>query len=444
MTNGRRRVFNYRILNALARSLRAPRGWLLAMTFALTAGLAACGGGGGSDSGSSTTFTNGGSGSNTSALPAGPTQQPIAATAANTVTVTVNSGVTNSTPNIPTVSVTVCVASSSTCQTINNVQVDTASYGLRVLNTALNSTMQGALTKVSSGSSTLAECTAFADGYTWGTVRTADVKIGGETASAIPIQVIGDLASSSVPQACANIGAAQNSTSALGANGILGIGVAPWDCGATCVTAANSNYFACPNGTSCTQTAVALKQQVANPVAHFATDNNGVILQMPPVSNSGQASATGTLVFGIGTQSNNALAASQRFTTTAWGDLSTTFNGRSLSAFLDSGSNGIFFADSAIAQCGGSLGSFYCPATALTFTTTLVDQNNASGSISFNVVNASALLGNASFFAFNDLAGQFGSNSSLDLGLPFFYGRYVYYGIDQSVTGGTQAPYVAF
>lgn len=434
-------MFNYGILNALARSLREPRSFFLATVFALATGLAACGGGGGSGSSSS---GNSGSGNDTSSLPAGPTQQPIAANAANTVAVTVNSGVTNSMPNIPTVSVTVCVASSSTCQTVPNVQVDTGSYGLRLLNTALNSTMQGALPNASSGTSTLAECTAFADGYTWGTVRTADVKIGGETASAIPIQVIGDLPTSSVPQVCANIGAAQNTTSALGANGILGIGVAPWDCGKNCVTATGSNYFACANGTNCAQTAVALAQQVANPVAHFATDNNGVILQMPPVANSGQASATGTLVFGIGTQSNNALAASQRFATSAWGDLSTTFNGRSLNAFLDSGSNGIFFADSAIAQCGGDLGSFYCPTPPLTFTTTLVDQNNDSGNVSFNVASASALLGNSSFFAFNDLGGQFGSNSSLDLGLPFFYGRYVYYGIDQTGTGGTQTPYVAF
>ncbi|WP_322048786.1 DUF3443 domain-containing protein [Paraburkholderia sp. J67] len=424
--------------------MREPRSFVLAALFALATGLAACGGGGGSSSSSSSGSGSSGSSSDTSGLPAGPTQQPIAATAANTVAVTVNSGLTNSTPNIPTVSVTVCVANTSTCQTISNIQVDTGSFGLRILNSAFNSTMQGALPKATSGTSTLAECTAFADGYTWGTVRTADVKIGGETASAIPIQVIGDLASSTVPTSCANIGAAQNSTTALGANGLLGIGVAPWDCGANCVSAANSNYFACPNGSNCAQTGVPLAQQVANPVPHFTTDNNGVILQMPPVSNNGQASATGTLVFGIGTQTNNTLNASQRFTTTAWGDLTTTFNSRSLAAFLDSGSNGIFFADSALAQCGGNLGAFYCPATAQTFSATLVDQNNTSGSVSFNVVNASSLFSNASYFAFNDLAGQFGSSSSLDLGLPFFYGRYVYYGQDQTATGGSQKPYVAF
>ncbi|WP_407670082.1 DUF3443 domain-containing protein [Paraburkholderia oxyphila] len=434
----------YGIPNAFALALREPRSFILAVLLALTSGLAACGGGGGS-SGSSSSPSSSGGNSATSSLPAGPNQQPIAATGSNTVPVTVNSGITGSTPNIPTVSVTICVPGTSNCQTINNIQVDTASFGLRVLASALNN-FNSSLPAATSNGSQLAECTAFADGYTWGAVRTADVKIGGETASAIPIQVIGDAAASTAPSACANIGPAQNTTQALGANGLLGIGVAPWDCGANCASnAANGFYYVCPNGTNCSNVTVPLGSQVANPVAHFAVDNNGVILQMQPVSNNGQPSATGTLVFGIGTQSNNAMNASQRFATTEWGDLpSSSFNGSTLEAFLDSGSNGLFFSDSSIAQCGGGLGTFYCPSTPLTLTATLTDVNNASGNVSFNVASASVVLNNGKNFALNDLAGQFGSSANLDLGLPFFYGRYVYFGMDQADNGGTQTPYVAF
>jgi hypothetical protein len=439
-------VYTIGISNAVGRALREGpvivRGALLAACFALTAGLAACGGGGGSDSGSSST-----SAGNTSQLPAGPTQQPIAVGAANTVGVTVNSGVTGNMPNIPTISVTVCAAGTSTCQTISNVQVDTASYGLRIAASALNSTMTGALplTTASSGG-TLAECTAFADGYTWGTVRNADVTIGGEKASNIPIQVIGDLATSSVPQACASYGSAQNTPQDLGANGLIGIGVAPWDCGSRCATntSNSSSYYSCPGGTNCSTVAVANSAQVANPVAHFTTDNNGVILQMAPVSQTGQASATGTLVFGIGTQSNNTMSASQSFATDQWGDVVGTYKSRSLAAFLDSGSNGLFFNDSSIAQCGGNLGTFYCPSTPLALSATLTDLNNKSATVNFNVVSAQVLLGSGSNFVANDLAGEFGSNANLDLGLPFFYGRYVYYGYDQTATGGTQTPYFAF
>lgn len=439
----------YGIPNAFVRALREPRAFVLAVMFALTAGLAACGGGGGSSSGGSGGSSGSGGSGDTSSLPAGPQQQPIAATAANTVPVTVNKGLTGNMPNIPTVSVTICVPNTGTCQTINNIQVDTASFGLRVLASALGN-FNSSLPANTSNGSTLAECTGFADGYTWGTVRNADVKIGGETASGIPIQVIGDLATSTVPTTCSNYGPSQNSTQALGANGILGIGVAPWDCGATCAnsaTLAYSYYYACPNGTNCTNTTVATTSQVANPVAHFSVDNNGVILQMPSVSNNGQASATGTLVFGIGTQSNNAIPTSvQRFATTQWGDMTGTYNGRAMTeAFLDSGSNGLFFVDSSIAQCGGNLGSFYCPTTPLALGATLTDANGVSSNVSFNVVSASALLNGTGNFALNDLAGQFGSNTSLDLGLPFFYGRYVYYGQDQVSNGaGKQTPYVAF
>ena len=439
------------ILNAFMRALREPRSFLFAVLLALTAGLAACGGGGGSSSSGGSGGGSNGSGGGTASLPAGPQQQPIAATAANTVAVTVASnGLNASLPNIPTVSVVVCAQNTTNCVTVNNVQVDTASFGLRVLASALGNL--NALPNESGGVNQLAECTAFADGYTWGSVRIADVKVGGETASAIPIQVIGDPATPTAPPACSNIGPSQNSTKALGANGILGIGVAPWDCGTNCVTGAETNmYYACPNGGNCSSTTVALASQVANPVAHFQVDNNGVILQMSPISNNGQASATGTLVFGIGTQSNNAMPSSatpgfQRFVTDPGGNMTATYKGHALSrAFLDSGSNGLFFADSSITpQC---LGAFYCPANPLTLGATLTDVKGASGSVSFNVVSASALLNGTGNFAANDLAGQFGSATDFDLGLPFFYGRYVYYvynSQNQPSYDGTQTPFVAF
>ncbi|MGE8331217.1 MAG: DUF3443 family protein, partial [Paraburkholderia nemoris] len=195
---------------------------------------------------------------------------------------------------------------------------------------------------------------------------------------------------------------------------------------------------------SCARTAVPLAQQVANPVPFFPVDNNGVIVQMPPVSNTGAASATGTLVFGVGTQANNALTGVQRFTTDAFGDMdNSVFNGTTVQAFLDSGSNAYFFGDSSLAQCGSNLAGFYCPSSAQTRTLTLVGLNNTQASASIGILSAATLFSNGGNYAFNDLAGQIGGNSSFDLGLPFFYGRHVYYGIDQTANGG-QTPYVAF
>ena len=97
------------------------RGWAqVAVTVTLVSLVAACGGGGGSNNSSSSSSANSGS------LPASPTAQPIAATAANTAAITVSTGVAN-VINIPTVSVKVCVPNAGPCQTINNVQVDTGS-----------------------------------------------------------------------------------------------------------------------------------------------------------------------------------------------------------------------------------------------------------------------------------------------------------------------------
>ncbi|CAE6809133.1 hypothetical protein R69746_05538 [Paraburkholderia aspalathi] len=420
------------------------RGWVQAVVaVALVSVIAACGGGGGGDSSSSSnsssTTLNGGS------LPASPTQQPIAATAANTVAITVGRGV-NGVINIPTVSVTVCPpGTTSNCQTINNIQVDTGSFGLRLVSSVLNSSLLNGglpISTLASGAQ-LAECATFADGFTWGTVRTATIQIGGETtASPIPIQIIGDSAAGAAPSGCGS-GSAENTATDLGANGILGIGTAPTDCGATCSTPSTatnySNYFTC--GTSCTRATVPLNQQVANPVANFTADNNGVIVQMPPVSNTGASSATGTLVFGIGTQSNNALAATQTFTTDAFGNMNNSvFNGTTVQAFFDSGSNAYFFADSSLAQCGSNFAGFYCPSSAQTRSITLGGLSSTRASASIGILSASTLFSNTSNYAFNDLAGQIGGNSSFDLGLPFFYGRYMYYGFATS----TQAPYVGF
>ncbi|OUL80205.1 DUF3443 domain-containing protein [Paraburkholderia hospita] len=410
---------------------------VLAMSVvAMTAFVAGCGGGGDSSSSSNNSSSN-----------SGPNQQPIAANAANTVAVTVGRGVAGII-NIPTVSVTVCAPGSTTnCATIDNVLLDTGSFGLRVVNSALGSLANSLPVQQATAGGQLAECTHFADGFTWGTTRTATVKISGEVTSIIPIQVIGDMADSTIPSGCVN-GANESSASALGANGILGLGVAPVDCGVACSVQANvsqfSNYYACPNGTNCTRTLAETTKQVANPIPNFPVDNNGVIVQMAPISSNGAATATGTVVFGIGTQSNNGNAAGTTYTTDASGDLvASTFNGATIRTFMDSGSNGYFFPDSSLALCGGNLASFYCPASTQQRTVTLVGANGATGALTINIANAQTLLSNANNYAFNDLGGQIGSLSAFDLGLPFFFGRYVYYGVDKRATGGA-APFVAF
>jgi hypothetical protein len=411
--------------------------WLALLSVSVL--LAACGGGGG-DSGSSSVSSSGGSGSGGSGSSSTPNAQPIASTASNTVPITVGPGAQNFV-NIPNVSVTVCAPGTSTCQIINNIQVDTGSYGLRLASDAATQILGSLPVAQSTSNGQLAECTQFADGFTWGTVRNADVKIGGETASNIPIQIVGDLADSTVPlNGCIN-GSNESTSRQLGAHGILGVGVAPTDCGVACTNAATSNYYSCPSGTNCSAIAVAVAQQVVNPVTKFAVDNNGVIVQLPSVATSA-ASVTGTLVFGIGTQSNNALTGATSYRSTAFGNLAGTYKGTAVTTIVDSGSNGLFFTDSSLPACTSTFTDFYCPANPQALSATVTGLNGGTtGTVNFTVLNAQTLAASGTNYALNGLAGSIGSFPTLfDFGLPFFFGRYVYVGFD---TNGN-SPYIAF
>ncbi|MCA7963640.1 DUF3443 domain-containing protein [Burkholderia cenocepacia] len=391
-----------------------------------TAFLVACGGG---DSGSGET---GASSSGTSDGNTG-----------NTAIITVARGVAR-VVNIPTVNIKICAPGTSSCQVVSNVLVDTASYGLRIVRDAIPSVIDSLPKTTTSDGATLSECGKFVSSYTWGTVRTIDLAIGDERARSLPVQIIGDLGTDNVPSSCTNGNESANSATALGANGILGIGPAPYDCGAPCVKVASlSNYYACADGnSSCEQVTVPLSQQISNPVGQFAVDNNGVIVQMPQISEDGRESATGSLIFGIGTQSNNAFGATTKLMSTTTGDVPGAFLSRKVTAFFDTGSNANFFDDSSQITCTRNT-RFYCPSTTTTYAATLVGLDGTVSMISLSVANADTLFSRSSTYAFNDVAGHFGSSSWLDLGLPYFYGRTIYFGLDRSAEGGS-GPYVAY
>lgn len=115
----------------------------------------------------------------------------------------------------------------------------------------------------------------------------ADVRMGGELAPNLPIQIIDDGTSPTLappPDCVAAANSADglmNSAAKLGANGILGIGMIRYDCGLNCVTANYADgftlYYACPNGAaSCVPAAVPGALQMQNPIASFVADANNV------------------------------------------------------------------------------------------------------------------------------------------------------------------------
>jgi len=323
------------------------------------------------------------------------------------------------------------------------VLVDTGSVGLRILSSVLRLPLPQ---QTGAGGAPVVECLPFIDGFTWGPVQTADVQIAGERASSIPIQVIGTDRFPTIPSGCSSQGSPEETQDDLAANGILGLGSFIQDCGSGCTFAGSANpglYYACPTPSTCQVTSQALASQVVNPVALFSSDNNGVVIQLPAVPASGQPSVAGFLIFGIGTQADNALGSARVLTVDARGNVSTTFNGQSYrNTFFDSGSNGIFFLDSAtigLPECKSSTG-FYCPATRQPFSATIVGANNVSIPVSFFAGNVDAL--NSIISAYPDAAGS--NPGGFDWGLPLFFGRSFFSAIEGRSTPGGVGPYWAF
>jgi hypothetical protein len=307
-------------------------------------------------------------------------------------------------------------------------------------------------------------------------VEEANVSLGAETASSAPIQVISD-ATTGIPSSCSDGSTNNENTAALlGANGILGVGLEPTDCfidgGSPCDPSSGLSqppypaYYTC-SGSTCTSAFVAEANQVVNPVALFPKDNNGVIVELPAVSGSAAATVSGSLVFGIGTESNNGLSSSATvFTLTCDDAFTTMFSGQTFgitnpttcagpASFIDSGSNGLYFPNvTNIPTCptntaAGNLSSWYCPTSADNLSATNEGQNGSSKQTSFTVDNAEDLFTTSTTdtdAAFPGLAGENPTGYGFDWGLPFFYGVNVYNAIDGTTmpSGTPAAPWWAY
>jgi hypothetical protein len=456
-------------------------------------------------------------------------------TGPNTTEVIVDSGTaggfSSTAANVPYVTVTICppspgAAITAGCVTIDHVFLDTGSYGLRLLKSSLVTPSGASLAlpeltlpanvSFNSPAGTAKECYPFVLGGIWGPIAKADVHIGGEAAAAIPIQVIDDPSNATLGQqadcitaaggqptlddcvakggtlaACTASAASKflfSTSASLQANGILGVGMLPYDCGLTCTSPLNYagffvQYYVCPDSVAanCRPAAVDTAQQVQNPVVHFIAndsnpqhDDNGTIVSLPDLSPIGAGVAKGSLVFGIGTRNNNQIAATAKMivadvnpyietvtgganstpkavatctpstTTTCASNPSylyfaTTVGSSSYpDSYIDSGSNAFFFTDPSISNgCASSTGSaatggWYCPpgAAPVARSATLRDWLGNTASANFSIASADLLFSTSST-AFNNLGGSMGSSApgasqTFVWGLPFFYGRSVY------------------
>ncbi len=342
----------------------------------------------------------------------------------------------------------VCVhGSTTTCNIINDIILDTGSFGLRIFKTAPGFSVSDSLTQaIATNGGSLAECVQFGDGSSeWGPVKLADVTLGNEPPVYVPIQVI-DSTFFTVPSSCGTPDTGPFDTPGVGFNGILGVGVFKEDCGSGCKSFSNNGlYYSC-NNTGCSGVAVALANQVQNPVASLPTDSNGVIVELPSISSNGTTSANGNLVLGIGTQSNNMPNGVTTFQTDFVGEIRTLFNGTTYNSIVDSGSNGLFFtspSDTMIPACPSpNSGGWFCPASTTTLSAVNTDASGSTnGQVLFQIGNYTALTGSGSN-VFPDIGAAL--TNMFDWGLPFYLGRNVFVGIEGQGSSLGTGPYFAY
>jgi hypothetical protein len=361
----------------------------------------------------------------------------------NLVPVLVNGGYQNSLPNMLTTSVTVCVPNTNNCVAIDNIQVDTGSSGLRILASTLKGLSLPGQKGINANSSVY-ECAAFADGVIWGQVSSADITLGSEVAKSLPIQVITDTGGARIPKACSQQGFNESTLLTLGANGLMGVGLFLQDCGAYCTKSTAGMYFSCSTSSVCTPSTQPLALQVSNPVAFFPADNNGVVLQLPALSSGGTSSVSGNLIFGVGTQINNTPNASATMlpvpaSGSLSGNFTSTYNGLSLpNSFIDSGSGSLFFNDNALTPCSmtGLAAGYFCPGTNTSVSNVAIAAAIPSApNLNLSIGNAEYLFSENSGLdaVFNNLGSPAGTvlPNSFDFGMPFFFGRSVFTGLEQ-------------
>ncbi len=320
----------------------------------------------------------------------------------DTNAMSVDVGVCGGTLNIPCATVTICqpgwTNASTQCQTINNILLDTGSYGLRVFSSLVTNFT---FTPEKSGGNDVAECASYLDGSAdWGQVASADVYLGSNTgameAANVPIELInaGWPSTSVATNTCADEGNSaigypytlDATPASTGFNGVLGVGLFNQDCGSTCSGSSNNSmYFTC-SGSSCSGYAAPSGSQVSNPIASLdylnggtvTGYNNGVALELPGVPTGGAVSAPGYLIFGINSSGNGSGSIADNtpgssvmvYTTDSNGYMDTYFNGSIMSSFVDSGSNGLYFPGPSSLTVCSSLSPFFCPNSLTSYTAT--------------------------------------------------------------------------
>ncbi|HEV7617483.1 MAG TPA: DUF3443 family protein [Burkholderiaceae bacterium] len=367
----------------------------------------------------------------------------------NILPITIDKGLTNAGANRLYVTITVCMPGSTTnCRAIDHVMLDTGATGLTILSSALAPSLS--LPQQTLDDNTpLGECIPYFGGngitMAWGPVKLADVQLAGKRANSIPILVANDQKFLGIPDKCVRPEATILDSPFVFGNGLLGVGPSLEDCGKACAQNPYVEwYYSCP-ASGCQPTAAPLNKQRQHPVAFFATDNNGFVIELPPTSPGGAPPVNGSLIFGIHTQANNLLGSATVLTVDSQGFFTTVYKGTPRKkSFIDSGVIGHQFFDQDIPRCAGNA-FYYCPPATLPLSAIIQGKNGATKAVDFHVDDPyTQFAQHPEYAAFDGIAGIGLDPDFFTWGFPFFLGKSVFVAIEGKYTIGGIGPYFAF
>lgn len=334
-------------------------------------------------------------------------------------------GTANHFDNAPCITLTVCQVGTSNCDTVDNVLVDTGSFGLRIFKSVLPNTAN-LLTPMKSGNNNIAECISYADGTSnWGPVEYVNIILGTTpSVESLPIQII----DASFPGISSSCPGAAATPAEFEMNGIIGVGPLTTD------QLTSAMYYSCNSLGSCTQTTP--PEYLPNPITKLgAGNNNGLTLTFGAIPQSGTKDADGYMIFGVGSYPSNTPPLDANVfriddNSPYAINVDTVFNGVTNHSFLDTGSNFFYFSNQFLPLCE-NINKALCPADFTSKNATMNGLNPSGGlttaTINFSIGNAENLFSNGNT-AYNNIGFVFpglGTNI-VDWGMPFFYGKTVY------------------
>ena len=317
------------------------------------------------------------------------------------------------------VSVTVCEPGSERCATIDDVMVDTGSTGLRLEASAVPPWLRLPPLPGPDGKP-LAECLRFVHDTAWGTLNRADVRLGGLTATELPLQVIDDQGGVQ-PPACPRSDVRPTS------NGTLGVGQNLFDCQGACEQRADAPGVFVRDGAgwSPVKGAVEPAYRLPNPVSYLPGYDNGIVIELPSPRNGGAHEVVGTLTFGVGFATGDRIGTAGILHLDGAGRFTTVLGGSSYPAsYIDSGTETYVLHDDSLPPCP-DLAWAYCVQPRHPLDAELVGLDGARTSVNFAVGDYRARREQAAG-ASDDLAEAAEPKSTAFVwGAPFFLGRRV-------------------